>query len=174
MPGESRNFWIVITSALLLGVAVLFFITSETSTQSAGVVLRAGSALTSSSRQESAAPVSSSTEVQRMINSGQFAPPPGNPDKMYSIASPFSQSLPDAPAAPVTPGAPGKSQGNSGVQPGIAMLGGNAWNNSPAQDVRKNSSTTAEIKPQTTPAQVQSQSIEFETPPGIGSSKGGQ
>ncbi|MFA7282457.1 MAG: hypothetical protein WC100_20410 [Sterolibacterium sp.] len=171
MPRESRNFWVVIASVLLLGAAVLFFIASETATQSGAVILRTGSALTALPQQDSAAPVSSSTDVQRMIDSGQFAPPPGNPDKMYSIASPFSQS---APAAPVTPGAPGKSQGNSGVQPGIAMLGANTWSNAPAQDARKSSSVTAEIKSHTAPAQVQSQSIEFETPPGIGSSKGGQ
>lgn len=171
MPRESRNFWIVISSALLLVVAVLFFITTETSTQSGGVILRTGSALTVSPRQETAVPLSSSTEVQRMINNGQFAPPPGNPDKMYSIASPFSQS---APAAPAASGAPGKNQGNPGVQAGIAMLGANTWNNPPAQDVRKNLPGVAEIKPNTVPDQAQSQSIEFETPPGIGSVKGGQ
>ncbi|MFA7282453.1 MAG: hypothetical protein WC100_20390 [Sterolibacterium sp.] len=166
MIRESRNFWLIIAAALLLCLGVLFFAMGESTTQSGRVILRPGSTLPASPRQESAAPVSSSTEVQRMINSGQFAPPPGNPDKMYSIASPFSASTSAA------SGAPDKSQGHSGAQSGIAMLGANTWSNPPAQDVRKNPSAIAEVKPHT--AQAQTQSIEFETPPGIGSSKGGQ
>jgi len=167
---RSRNFEIVLVAALVLCLGVLYFVASEPPPQSGRIVLRAGAALPTPAGSESAAPASSS-ELQRMINGGQFDPPPGNPEKMYSIAPPFSNTA-SAASSPA-----GNGQGKAVVQAGLAVLGASTWSTPPTQEGSKSPSTTIEVGPhtiQTQTQQTQTQSIEFETPPGIGSSKGGQ
>jgi len=167
---QSRNSWAALVIALTLCLGILYFVASEPSPQSGGIVLRSDTTLPTLPGPESAVPTGSS-EVQRMINSGQFDPPPGNPEKMYSIAPPFSNTA-SAASSPA-----GNGQGKAVVQAGLAVLGASTWSTPPTQEGSKSPSTTIEVGPhtiQTQTQQTQTQSIEFETPPGIGSSKGGQ
>ncbi|MCX7169222.1 MAG: hypothetical protein NTY41_02740 [Proteobacteria bacterium] len=169
MPRDSRIYWSGIAAALLLLAAFFLFDAGDSTLPSSGVTLRMGSAPLAPPREDAAAPNSGRAEVQQMINSGQFAPPPGNPDKMYSIASPFAAAAP-AVTSGSSAGNAGTSQSPAGVQPGIAMLGANPGGSAPAQLVKRNA------PPATSPAQLQApgQPVEFETPPGIGSAKGSQ
>lgn len=169
MPRDSRIYWSGIAAALLLLAAFFLFDSGDSTLPSSGVTLRMGSTPSAIPREETAAANSDRADVQQMINSGQFAPPPGNLDKMYSIASPFAAATPAA-ASESSPGNSGISQSPAGVQPGIAMLGANPGGGTPTQVVKRNA------PPATSPAQLQApgQPIEFETPPGIGSAKGSQ
>ena len=168
MPRESRIYWFAIAATLLLAAFYLFE-PGDSTLPTSSVMVRKVPTLSTSPREEIASSSNSRSEVQQMINSGQFAPPPGNPDKMYSIASPFTAAAPAA-ASGSSPGNAGISQSPAGVQPGIAMLGANPGGGTPTQLVKRNA------PPAASPAQLQAhgQPIEFETPPGIGSAKGSQ
>lgn len=110
---------------------------------------------------------SATAKVQRMLDSGQFAPPPGDPAKMYSIASPFSSA-----AAPPTTAPAQEAQ--AGVQPPQGLLSSWTAPNGRIKDKTAAPAVKTETPPARPPAQPQPQAGEFETPPGIGSAKGGQ
>ena len=168
MLRESRIYWFAIAATLLL--AALYLLDAGDSTlPPSSVTVRKVSTLSTSPTEEIASSSNSRSEVQQMINSGQFAPPPGNPDKMYSIASPFAAAAPAA-ANGSSPGNTGTSQSAAGVQPGVAMLGANPGGSTPTQVTKRNDQTAAGP----TRLQAPGQPVEFETPPGIGSAKGSQ
>lgn len=170
MPRDSRIYWFAFAiAATLLLAAFYLFEPGDSTPPTSSVTVRKVPTLSTSPREEIASSSNSRSEVQQMINSGQFAPPPGNPDKMYSIASPFAAAAPAA-ASGSSPGSAGISQSPAGDQSGIAMLGANPGGSTPTQAIHRNSPAA------TSPAQLQapSQPVEFETPPGIGSAKGSQ
>lgn len=166
MPRESRIYWFAIAATLLLAAFYLFD-AGDSTLPSSGVTVRMSSAPPPFPREEIASSRNSHSEVQQMINSGQFAPPPGNPDKMYSIASPFAAA---APASGSPSGNTGTSQSPANVQPGVAMLGANPAGSTSTQLAQRNAPAAASPAQRQTPGQP----IEFETPPGIGSAKGNQ
>ena len=109
--------------------------------------------------------------VQQMIQNGEFRPPPGNVGTISSAASPFGQftrgSGDDASKNP---------DANSATQPRVPQiismnLGTPGKQNAVAVATRDNL-----FQPVPVQASVGTQSspIEFESPPGIGSPKGGQ
>ena len=168
MPRESRIYWFALAVTLLL--AAFYLIDAGDSTlPSSSVTVRMGSAPPPFPREEVASSRNSHSEIRQMINSGQFAPPPGNPDKMYSIASPFA-AAPAAAASGNSPGNTGASQSPAGIRPGVAMLGADPAGSTPTQVVKQSAPVA------TSPARLQApgQPVEFETPPGIGSAKGSQ
>jgi len=160
---RSRIYWFAGAAALLFLAVFYLFDGGDPTIPASGVTLRMGATPAALPGQETAAP---SSEVQHLINSGQFAAPPGNPDKMYSIASPFAAATPAA-AAAIAAGNPGSP---ASIQPGLTMLGASSGSAATTQVATKNSPAAAVPAP----PQPHSQPIEFETPPGIGSAKGGQ
>ena len=106
-------------------------------------------------------------KVQQMLDHGQFAPPPGDPAKMYSIASPFSNAAAPATTVPA-------QEAQAGVQPPQGLLSSWTVPNGKTKDKTAAPVIQADTPPAHPPAQPQLQTGEFETPPGIGSAKGGQ
>jgi hypothetical protein len=107
--------------------------------------------------------------VQRLINSGQFDPPPGNTERLNSAVSPFSRF-----AQAVAHEFSGKTDTNRQNQPTQASVrevvsahGSNGTISAIVGQDNQSSNNQAL-------AQLQNQSSEFESPPGIGSAKGGQ
>ena len=111
--------------------------------------------------------ISLNATVQQLIDSGQLDPPPGNTHKMYSIASPFNHALPET-----TPGSlPGDERGQQyqrQIQAGGAMV---SFNQS---DPTGTTSASRVIQSANSQTQASTQPIEFDTPPGVGSSTGGR
>ena len=116
---------------------------------------------------------SRSASVQQMIDSGQFAPPPGNTERVVSSVSPFASGTRTA-SAGMSQSVKGNGQELTGVQQAAAVMFSSRGDKIAAAVVRQDSPsasnatlTTAAASPQTP-----SQPVEFESPPGVGSPKG--
>lgn len=153
----TRAHWFTIAAGLSLLTAFFLFDTEE---PKSGVTVRMGSTPPALAAEKTVAAISDRGKFQQPISSGQFGTPPGNPDKMFSIASPFAAAAP----APISAHLPDN--------PGMTMLGANAGGSSPVQVAKENS--PAVNGPTRYPGQAPSPPNEFETPPGVGSAKGGQ
>ena len=119
--------------------------------------------------------VSRSATVQQMIDSGQFAPPPGNTETMSSSVSPFSSGTRTA-SSGMSQNVKGNGQEQTWLQQAAAVMFSSRSDKIAAAVVRQDSpsvSATAQAQ-SAAPAQLQSGLPQFETPPGIGSAKGGQ
>lgn len=193
MIAAGRLFWL--GAALLLLVLAAWF-WPEGAAPVPGVVGLPGrdsaATLEVAAQPATAATASEATKVQEMIASGKFSPPPGDTQAMYSIASPFSSSgrSPEAGSAPAERSAalaPAGSQPQFGPQgaalvgapreahvaaPALKALGQAVVANQPA-DQPTNLSTNLQASGLPTPS-ASTQRLEFETPPGVGSAKGGQ
>lgn len=157
----SKAIWLTALVAVL--VIGSFFLASHDSSvkpESPGTVASpAGSAPVTPTDDSGGA----TAKVQQMIDSGQFAPPPGNPAKMYSIASPFSNT------ATPEPSTSAEAQGSNHRQQGL-VSSWTAPGPRPAEAVLVTRSDAAVVSK---PVPGQAPEGEFETPPGIGSAKGG-
>lgn len=127
-------------------------------------------------RQSMQPQISQRPSLQQMINSGQFNPPPGNTDKMYSIAVPFANSTQTA-SAPIAQEIDVNGQGSPKPHQGGTLI--SAWqSNKVAVATPSQGSLSVGNQAQAPPALIQAQapnqSIIFESPPGVGSTKGGQ
>lgn len=111
--------------------------------------------------------VAQNPTLQQMINSGRLDPPPGNTSKMYSIASPFNHSAQSA-STGVPPSDAGMRQDQSQRQVNGSTISFNRG------DTSVITSTSQVIQSTNSQTQTSSQSAEFDTPPGIGSSTGGR
>jgi len=118
---------------------------------------------------------SRSASVQQMIDSGQFAPPPGNTERVASSVSPFTSGTRTA-SSGMSQSGKGNGQEQAGVPQAAAVMFSYRGDKIAAAVVRQDSQsvsnatlTTAAASPQTP-----SQPTEFESPPGVGSAKGGQ
>ena len=129
---RSKWFWfrVPVALALLASIALLAngYLSFPASLLTTGTTGTREGAATQSGVKDSA-------KVQEMIDSGQFAPPPGNPEKIRSMIPTKNVKVPATIA----------KHGNLAV------------------------STQAQVQ-----KKPQSQLIEFETPPGVGSNKGGK
>lgn len=111
--------------------------------------------------------------LQQLIASGRLEPPPGNTDKMYSIAVPFAAGAPAVSSKLPRQASPPGSNAQArdlliASQPNADLAGA-------AISQRSMSSTPAETTHGTTAQQalpVQLASDSFDTPPGIGSAVG--
>jgi len=109
--------------------------------------------------------------VQKMIQNDEFRPPPGNVGTTPSAVSPFSQVRRASGSE-----ASRNISGNSAPQPGVPQIvpmniGTQSKQNPVAVATRNNFSVPLPAQANTgTPSTL----IEFESPPGIGSAKGGQ
>jgi len=118
--------------------------------------------------------VSRSASVQQMIDSGQFAPPPGNTERVASSVSPFTSGTRTA-SSSMSQSVKGNGQEQAGVQQAAAVMFSSRSDKIAAAVVRQDSpSVSATAQAQSAAPPSPSQPAEFESPPGVGSAKGGQ
>ena len=116
--------------------------------------------------------------IQQMIDSGQFDPPPGSAVKLHSAVSPFSRPA-QAEAQRPSPTVDSSTQGQPGQLwvAGAMPASGSDNNASAGARQEKQPASNQALSPTLiqAPAQTpdQSQPVEFESPPGVGSPKGG-
>jgi len=113
--------------------------------------------------------------VLHLINTGQFNPPPGNTETMSSSVSPFSSGT-RAASSGMSQSATGNGQEKTWLQQAATVMFPSRSDKIAAAVVRQDSpsvSATAQAQ-SAAPPQPQSGLPQFETPPGIGSAKGGQ
>jgi len=117
--------------------------------------------------------------VQHLINSGQFDPPPGNTQKTNSFTNPFlplTQAETQEMAHEVERNLQEQQrsmQGSSIISARVSDKPVAAVVRQVSQSVGNQASPQTPVPPQTQ-SQIQSASLEFESPPGIGSAKGGR
>ncbi len=168
MKLQNIRFWL----GLALAIGVAFYLLSsrnqDVAEPASGSVPGSGAAPSTLSPEER---TKRHELVERMMQNNEFRPPPGNVGIHPSAASPFGQvARTGAGDAPLNGG------GNPTLQAvmpqiGAMNLGSPNKQNAVAAATRDNLSVPALLQPNTG---APKSSMEFESPPGAGSPKGGQ
>lgn len=159
---------------MLLGMAIAnLFLADINQTRSSGSLLISGSRSTEKAHEISLQPQNGNNAMeQQLINSGQLNPPPGNPDKMYSIAVPFSNTM-QVSSTGMTQASYEIRQVQLGWSQRDILISAKQSNTAAVASSSQNGQSAVDHG-QTAPTQTQALPNVFDTPPGIGSSLGGR